>query len=149
VLAQVGKKALELGGNAVLAYKQFFDVEGDSGLVARACGTACYITPVGKNDVASGESGSSQQRTHSEDGGHDSELKVEIGKDELLGVGGDNVEALVSPRYFPRRALKAIKAPEAFNISAHDVRLPSPCSAGVDVVLTAGATDACVCRRFN
>lgn len=121
VVTLVGKKALELGGNAVLAYKQFFDVEGDSGLVARACGTACYITPVGKNELSSGENGGgSQQRTHSEDG-HDSELKVDTGKDESTAVGGDSVEALVSPRYFPRRVLKSLKAPEAFNISAHDV----------------------------
>ncbi|KAL4129215.1 hypothetical protein PRIC2_005225 [Phytophthora ramorum] len=121
VVTLVGKKALELGGNAVLAYKQFFDVEGDSGLVARACGTACYITPVGKNELSSGDSGIGQQRTHSEDGhGHDTELKVDTGKDDMPFVGGESVEALVSPRYFPRRVLKAIKAPEAFNISAHD-----------------------------
>ncbi|POM58405.1 hypothetical protein PHPALM_36952, partial [Phytophthora palmivora] len=117
VVTLVGKKALELGGNAVLAYKQFFDVEGDSGLVARACGTACYITPVGKNEGLS-ESGNMQQRTHSEDG-YDSDLKVDISKDDV-SVGGDNVDALVSPRYFPRRVLKSLKAPEAFNISAHD-----------------------------
>ncbi|KAL3660495.1 hypothetical protein V7S43_014639 [Phytophthora oleae] len=118
VVTLVGKKALELGGNAVLAYKQFFDVEGDSGLVARACGTACYITPVGKSESTL-ENGNAQQRTHSEDG-HESDLKVDVGKDELNAVGGDNVEALVSPRYFPRRVLKTLKAPEAFNISAHD-----------------------------
>lgn len=34
---------LELGCNAVLAYQQDFDVEGDSGIVARAYGTACVI----------------------------------------------------------------------------------------------------------
>ncbi|KAG7379863.1 hypothetical protein PHYPSEUDO_008051 [Phytophthora pseudosyringae] len=120
VVTLVGKKALELGGNAVLAYKQFFDVEGDSGLVARACGTACYITPVGKNELTS-ESGSIQQRTHSEDGhGYDNESKADSGKDDATAVGGDSVDALVSPRYFPRRVLKSLKAPEAFNISAHD-----------------------------
>ncbi|CAK4738250.1 unnamed protein product [Aphanomyces euteiches] len=46
----VGKKALDLGGNAVLGYRQFFDVEGDSGMVARACGTAVFITPTDKSD---------------------------------------------------------------------------------------------------
>ncbi|KAG2825227.1 hypothetical protein PC116_g13277 [Phytophthora cactorum] len=35
-------------------------------------------------------------------------------------MGGESVEALVSPRFFPRRVLKSLKAPEAFNISAHD-----------------------------
>ncbi|KAF4318048.1 hypothetical protein BBO99_00004195 [Phytophthora kernoviae] len=120
VVTLVGKKALELGGNAVLAYKQFFDVEGDSGLVARACGTACYIMPVGKNDFSLGENGSGgQQRTHSEDG-LDGESKTDIFKDDGSTGGGDNVDALVSPRYFPRRVLKSLKAPEAFNVSAHD-----------------------------
>ncbi|KDO21387.1 hypothetical protein SPRG_13700 [Saprolegnia parasitica CBS 223.65] len=49
VSTMVGKKAMELGGNAVLGYRQFFDVEGDSGMVARACGTACFILPTEKN----------------------------------------------------------------------------------------------------
>ena len=44
---QLGKKVQEMGGNAVLAYTQSFDVEGDSGIVARACGTACKIFSVG------------------------------------------------------------------------------------------------------
>lgn len=36
-------QVLDLGCNAVLAYQQDFDVEGDSGIVARAYGTACVI----------------------------------------------------------------------------------------------------------
>ncbi|CAM9485128.1 unnamed protein product, partial [Hapterophycus canaliculatus] len=43
VRRQLGKKVLDLGCNAVLAYQQDFDVEGDSGIVARAYGTACVI----------------------------------------------------------------------------------------------------------
>ncbi|RLN74232.1 hypothetical protein BBJ28_00000605 [Nothophytophthora sp. Chile5] len=120
VVTLVGKKALELGGNAVLAYKQFFDVEGDSGLVARACGTACYVTPVGKNELPSGENNSSTQQ-RSEDGSED-EGNPDTAKDELSTGASDSVEALVSPRYFSRRVLKTMKAPEAFNISAHDIR---------------------------
>jgi hypothetical protein len=34
---------LDLDGNAVLGYMLCFDVEGDSGIVARAYGTACSI----------------------------------------------------------------------------------------------------------
>ncbi|RHY28073.1 hypothetical protein DYB32_006283 [Aphanomyces invadans] len=49
---QVGKKALDLGGNAVLGYRQFFDVEGDSGMVARACGTAVFLVPTDKSQDA-------------------------------------------------------------------------------------------------
>lgn len=43
----VGKKAIELGANAVIGYQQQFDVEGDSGIVARGYGTACWIDTVG------------------------------------------------------------------------------------------------------
>lgn len=45
VRRQLGRKVLELGGNAVLAFKQHLDVEGDSGLVARAYGTAALVVP--------------------------------------------------------------------------------------------------------
>lgn len=110
VATLVGKKALELGGNAVMAYKQFFDVEGDSGLVARACGTACSIVPVGKNEGTSGEG-------NSEDGHMDCSGDA---NDEGTLVGGDSGEPLVSPRFYPRRVLKSLKTQEAFNISAHD-----------------------------
>uniref|UniRef100_A0AAV1UQN5 C2 domain-containing protein n=1 Tax=Peronospora matthiolae TaxID=2874970 RepID=A0AAV1UQN5_9STRA len=122
VATLVGKKALELGGNAVLAYKQFFDVEGDSGLVARACGTACCITIMGKNEGMSLDEGGSigQHRTQSEDG-HDTESKINIGIDNTSVTAGDSVNAQASPRYYPRRVLlKSLKVPEAFNISAHD-----------------------------
>jgi len=45
VRRQLGRKVLELGGNAVLAFKQHLDIEGDSGLVARAYGTAALVVP--------------------------------------------------------------------------------------------------------
>lgn len=41
--ARVNLQVLDLGCNAVLAYQQDFDMEGDSGIVARAYGTACVI----------------------------------------------------------------------------------------------------------
>ena len=37
------KKVLETGGNAVLGYRQSFDMEGDSGLVARTYGTCVLV----------------------------------------------------------------------------------------------------------
>ena len=43
VRKEVGKKVLEAGGNAVLGYSSHFDVEGDSGIVVRAYGTACRL----------------------------------------------------------------------------------------------------------
>jgi hypothetical protein len=38
--ASISGKVTSLGGNAVLAYQQHFDMEGDSGIVGRAYGTA-------------------------------------------------------------------------------------------------------------
>lgn len=115
VATLVGKKALELGGNAVLAYKQFFDVEGDSGLVARACGTACYITPVGKEQLGSDQSG---QRSEHEDENYEEQ---DLSNDEPTSLPGtDGLEMVASPRY-PRRYMKPMKTLEAFNISVHDV----------------------------
>ena len=43
VRRQLGKKVRTLGGNAVLGHRQHFDIEGDSGIVARAYGTACRV----------------------------------------------------------------------------------------------------------
>ena len=45
VRREVGKKVLECGGNAVIGYSSHFDIE--SGLVARAYGTACRLLKVG------------------------------------------------------------------------------------------------------
>ena len=47
VRRELGKKTLEKGGNAILGYSVQFDVEGASGIVARAYGTACKIMKVG------------------------------------------------------------------------------------------------------
>ncbi|KAF7287724.1 hypothetical protein GWI33_003362 [Rhynchophorus ferrugineus] len=40
---KIGVKALALGANAVIGYRQCFDLEGESGIVARGIGTAVYI----------------------------------------------------------------------------------------------------------
>lgn len=42
----VGVKAADLGANAVLAYHQAFDMEGEAGVVARATGTAVTIEKI-------------------------------------------------------------------------------------------------------
>ena len=48
VRREIGKKTLELGGNAVLGYVSHFDmVGGSTGLVVRAYGTACRLLKVG------------------------------------------------------------------------------------------------------
>lgn len=104
----------------MLAYKQFFDVEGDSGLVARACGTACYITAVGKSDPSGGDIGSSSQRNENSDG---SDGEQGLTKDEQPPVlpSVDAIDTVASPRYLPRRFPMPVKPPEAFSISVHDV----------------------------
>ncbi|XP_061677985.1 C2 domain-containing protein 5 isoform X1 [Syngnathoides biaculeatus] len=43
---KIGLKVLEMGGNAVVGYLQCFDLEGESGLVVRAIGTACTLDKV-------------------------------------------------------------------------------------------------------
>lgn len=40
---KIGVKALDLGGNAVIGYSQCFDLEGESGIVARGIGTAITL----------------------------------------------------------------------------------------------------------
>ncbi|XP_077451499.1 C2 domain-containing protein 5 isoform X8 [Stigmatopora argus] len=40
---KIGLKVLEMNGNAVVGYLQCFDLEGESGLVVRAIGTACTL----------------------------------------------------------------------------------------------------------
>lgn len=40
---KIGVKTLNLGGNAVIGYKQSYDLEGESGIVARGIGTAVTL----------------------------------------------------------------------------------------------------------
>ncbi|XP_046602005.1 uncharacterized protein LOC107220856 isoform X1 [Neodiprion lecontei] len=51
VQRKIGLKALDLGGNAVIGYYQCFDLEGESGIVARGIGTA--VTLVKMHDSSS------------------------------------------------------------------------------------------------
>nr|XP_015835897.1 PREDICTED: C2 domain-containing protein 5 isoform X1 [Tribolium castaneum] len=43
---KIGVKALDLGGNAVIGYCQCFDLEGESGIVARGIGTAVTLARI-------------------------------------------------------------------------------------------------------
>lgn len=54
---ELAKKAIELGGNAILGYSVHFDVEGASGIVARAYGTACKLLKVGGSYLSNQGSG--------------------------------------------------------------------------------------------
>ncbi|XP_033213483.1 uncharacterized protein LOC117170664 [Belonocnema kinseyi] len=46
VQRKIGLKALDLGGNAVIGYLQNFDLEGESGIVARGIGTAITLVKI-------------------------------------------------------------------------------------------------------
>lgn len=50
---KIGLKVLEMGGNAVVGYLQCFDLEGESGLVVRAIGTACTLEKLSSGSVPS------------------------------------------------------------------------------------------------
>lgn len=56
---KIGLKVLEMGGNAVVGYLQCFDLEGESGLVVRAIGTACTL-----DKLSPGSAPSSNTHTH-------------------------------------------------------------------------------------
>ncbi|XP_065139732.1 C2 domain-containing protein 5 isoform X11 [Paramisgurnus dabryanus] len=43
---KIGLKVLEMGGNTVVGYLQCFDLEGETGLVVRAIGTACTLEKI-------------------------------------------------------------------------------------------------------
>lgn len=43
---KIGVKALDLGGNSVIGYRQSFDLEGESGIVARGIGTAVTLVKI-------------------------------------------------------------------------------------------------------
>lgn len=50
---KIGITVQDLGGNAVLGYRQHFDLEGDSGkgIVARGYGTACILSREAPSEI--------------------------------------------------------------------------------------------------
>ena len=48
---KIGLKTLELGGNAVIGYRQNFDLEGESGIVVRGIGTAVTLSRLQPGEV--------------------------------------------------------------------------------------------------
>ena len=55
VRRKIGLKTLELGANAVIGYKQFFDLEGESGIVVRVSVKSAYLevknAPTAENET--------------------------------------------------------------------------------------------------
>ncbi|XP_071520258.1 C2 domain-containing protein 5 isoform X3 [Panulirus ornatus] len=56
---RIGLKVLELGGNAVIGYRQYFDLEGETGIVVRGLGSAVTLVRLHY------ESGTTGGTTHS------------------------------------------------------------------------------------
>ncbi|KAJ8934881.1 hypothetical protein NQ314_013160 [Rhamnusium bicolor] len=73
---KIGVKALNLGGNAVIGYRQSYDLEGESGIVARGIGTAVTL-------VKSINMSLTNANTAAE------EIKEERAQNYLKFVGGD------------------------------------------------------------
>ncbi|KAI9179317.1 hypothetical protein H9P43_005980 [Blastocladiella emersonii ATCC 22665] len=49
----LGKKALEMRANAIVGFKQCFDLENhNKSIVGRAIGTACFVTPLARGNAA-------------------------------------------------------------------------------------------------
>ena len=56
---KIGLKALELGGNAVIGYRQNFDLEGESGIVVRGIGTVVTLSRIQLGDISQVTAGAS------------------------------------------------------------------------------------------
>ncbi|CAL7940056.1 unnamed protein product [Xylocopa violacea] len=89
VQRKIGLKALDLGGNAVIGYLQNFDLEGESGIVARGIGTA--VTLVKLQDALSFPSDNIEEAFFSQH------------KAQMDGTGLDESMSLysVTPTYIP------------------------------------------------
>ncbi|XP_013111413.2 C2 domain-containing protein 5 isoform X1 [Stomoxys calcitrans] len=63
VQRKMGLKAINMGANAVIAYTQCFDLEGDVGVVARGVGTAVSLIKDTTNQPTSADSALIEERT--------------------------------------------------------------------------------------
>ncbi|XP_051580886.1 C2 domain-containing protein 5-like isoform X3 [Myxocyprinus asiaticus] len=75
---KIGLKVLEMGGNAVVGYLQCFDLEGESGLVVRAIGTACTLEKISTLTSAS--------TTHPSNSSPSKDMKEPIFGEEAPGI---------------------------------------------------------------
>ena len=63
-MAQLCKKALELGANAILGFRSGLDVEGDSGIVQRCYGTAVRVERIRAEEGGRGAGVGKQAEGH-------------------------------------------------------------------------------------
>ncbi|CAK9799317.1 C2 domain-containing protein 5 [Anthophora quadrimaculata] len=125
VQRKIGLKALDLGGNAVIGYLQNFDLEGESGIVARGIGTA--VTLVKLQDTLNFSSDNieeaffSQHKAQKERTGLDESIPLypvnptHIPDPVLASTRGtrikDNFSHRCKPCRNPRRIAKKIESP--------------------------------------
>ena len=121
---QLGKKVQDLGGNAVLGYSQTFDVEGDSGIVARACGTACRLETLNARSL----SGSSRPTTNALESRDRVESSPDLFFNRSTGAHGSGSKAALSPKLSPRsaggriyhRSMGGLELSPAYNVDGSD-----------------------------
>ncbi|KAI5624321.1 C2 domain-containing protein 5 isoform X9, partial [Silurus asotus] len=76
---KIGLKVLEMGGNAVVGYLQCFDLEGESGLVVRAIGTACTLEKISNTHAPAGA-------THPSNSSPSKDMKEAVFGEEAPGI---------------------------------------------------------------
>ncbi|KOC62182.1 Uncharacterized protein KIAA0528 [Habropoda laboriosa] len=125
VQRKIGLKALDLGGNAVIGYLQNFDLEGESGIVARGIGTA--VTLVKLQDTLNFSSDNieeaffSQHKAQKEHTGLDESIPLypvnpaHIPDPVLASTRGtrikDNFSYRCKPLKSPKRTAKKVECP--------------------------------------
>ncbi|XP_050736824.1 C2 domain-containing protein 5-like isoform X2 [Eriocheir sinensis] len=97
---RIGLKVLELGGNAVISYRQYFDLEGETGIVVRGLGSA--VTLVRLHYDTSGGAGT----THSP-----SPLRELTNQREEEGLVLENIYAASSSPSHPLMPISVVHLP--------------------------------------
>jgi len=111
------KKVLEMGGNAVLGYYQAFDIEGDSGIVARTFGTCVLLTRRGQIESQEKQI---EMAAHHHRGG-----------DDRIGGGATSMRSKLLRSYSSGRSLRSDEIA--------DGQRPSPKDQVVSPMVTRGA----------
>ncbi|CAG9855251.1 unnamed protein product [Phyllotreta striolata] len=98
---KIGVKTLNLGGNAVIGYKQSYDLEGESGIVARGIGTA--VTLIKSSNTTATVNG---------------DIKDEHVKDYLEFVGdGKSLRLSSTPKVLPYLSPAFSRLPKLLNLA--------------------------------
>ena len=117
VRRELGKKVLDMGGNAVLGFHIHFDLEGASGIVARAYGTACSLLRVNfQKQVTQG----GENALHGEQGG-----EREKDRDRDRDAGGSPFTANNNNNYAASSDTRPEVESDSFNSNSNFFGSPS------------------------